>query len=71
MNTTGTASHCKRNALTMAITNKIILGRLFLTVKSLNFNAINGKVEIINKLNTSISKYKNHLFISILKTSSD
>jgi len=30
MNTTGTASQCNNNAAAIAITNKIILGRLFL-----------------------------------------
>jgi len=64
MNTTGTASHCKRIAATRAITNKIILGKLFFIVKSLNFKAINGNVETISQLTKAIIRYNTHLLVS-------
>jgi len=64
MNTTGTASHCKRTAAARAITSKIILGRLFLRVKSLNLSAIKGNVETINQLTSTITAYNTHLLVS-------
>ena len=64
MNTTGTASHCKRNAVSKAITSKIILGKLFFIVKSLNFKAIKGNVETINQLNKIITTYSTHLLVN-------
>ena len=66
MNTTGTASQCKRTAAARAITTKIILGKLFFTVKSLNFKAINGNVDTINQLTTAITTYSTHLLVSQL-----
>ena len=69
MNTTGTASHFKRMAATRAIITKIILGKLFFMVKSLNFKAIKGIVDTINQLTTTITTYNTHLLVSHSLTS--
>ena len=69
MKTTGTASHFKRMAATRVITTKIILGKLFFMVKSLNFKAIKGNLEIINQLTKAITIYKTHLLVSHSLTS--
>lgn len=62
MKTTGTASHCKNMAATMAVTSKIIFGILLLKEKFLNFKAIMGIVLTINQLTIKTTPYNTHLF---------
>ena len=44
-NTTGTASHLNNTAATPAMMIRMIIDKLFFSVKFLNFKAIIGKVE--------------------------
>ena len=70
MNTTGTAIHCSTSAATKAITTKIILDKLFFNVKSLNFNAIMGRLLTINQDKKIIIAYNTHLFNNTFTTMS-
>lgn len=47
MKTTGTATHCKKTAVIIAMTNNVIFGTLFLKEKSGNFKDIILMLETI------------------------
>ena len=59
---TGTAIQCKSNAAITAIPTSINFGRLLLTERFLNFNAIMGTLLTINQDRKTIIPYNTHLF---------
>lgn len=70
MKVTGTATQCKNMAATIAASSSIILGRLLLTEKFLNFIAIMGILLTMSHDNTKVTEYKNHLFSNRVGTNS-